>query len=96
MSGHERNRASEAHSLAGDGRGRHLSGHGKKPTERGPLTCWGRQKEKFVRRQKETNRASDIGTHKLENTEGRPSQYMETMCESGKRVAIEASAWDVG
>ena len=34
----ERNQLSKAHSLSGDGRGRYLSGHGKKLTDRGALT----------------------------------------------------------
>ena len=40
--GAERNQPSEAHSLSGDGRGRDLSGHRKKPTDRGALTIWRR------------------------------------------------------
>ena len=41
----ERYRPREGHSLPGDGRGRDLSGHGKKPTELGALTLWRRQSE---------------------------------------------------
>ena len=56
LSGHKRNRPSEAHSRPGDSRGRDLSGHRKKSTERGALTTWRRQREGLVRRQKETDR----------------------------------------
>ena len=35
----------EAHSLSGDVRGRNLSAHGKKSTDRGALTSWRRQRE---------------------------------------------------
>ena len=41
----ERNQLTEAHSLPGDSRGRDLSGHGKKPTDRGILTNWRWQRE---------------------------------------------------
>ena len=51
----ERNRPSKAHSLAGDSRGRDFSGHGRKLTDRGPLTSWRRQREEFVRTQKATD-----------------------------------------
>src|SRR5438874_1365828 len=36
----ERKRQREGHSLTGDSRGRDLSEHGKKATERGALTFW--------------------------------------------------------
>ena len=36
----ERYRPTDAHSLSGDGRGRHLSGHGQKQTDRRALTSW--------------------------------------------------------
>src|SRR5947208_2050200 len=65
----ERNRPSEVHSRTGDGRGRDLSGHTKKPTERGSLTSWRWQREGLVRTRKETDRASH--THHLEMAEGR-------------------------
>ena len=48
----ERNRPSEGHSHPEDGRRRDLSGHGKKPTKRGALTLWRRQREGLVRTQK--------------------------------------------
>ena len=53
----ESNRSTEAHSHPGDDRGRNLSGHGKKPTDRGALTSlsWRRQREGLVRTQKETD-----------------------------------------
>ena len=63
----KRNRQSEAHSLSGDSRGRGLSGHGKKPTERGTITFWRRQREGLVRTWKETDRARP--THILETAE---------------------------
>ena len=92
----ERNRPTEAHSHAGDGRGRDLSGHGKKPTDRGALTSWRRQREGLVRTRNETDRATGMGTHILENAEGRVSWAVETMCESRKRVVIAIDAWNVG
>ena len=42
----ERNRQTKAHSHPGDGRGMDLSGLGKKPTDRGSLTLWRRQRER--------------------------------------------------
>ena len=60
----ERNRPSKAHSLSGGGRGRDLSGQGKKPTERGTLTLWRWQKVGLVRIWKEIERARR--THFLE------------------------------
>ena len=71
----ERNQPREGHSRTGDGRGRGLSGHGKKPTERGALTLWRRQSESLVGTRKEANRAR--GTHSLETAEGRTCQDME-------------------
>ena len=70
----ERNRPSEAHSQAGDGMGRDLSGHRKKSTERGILTNWRRHREGFVRTRKETDRARRA--HSLE-TAGEPCQDTE-------------------
>ena len=35
-----------------------------------------------------------MGTHILENAEGRVSWYVETMGESRKRVVIETNAWN--
>ena len=63
----ERNRPTEAHSQTGDGKGRDLSGHGKKLTDRGALTNWRRQK-RLVRTRKETGR--ETPTHLLETADG--------------------------
>ena len=71
----ERNRPTEAHSLSGDGRGRDLSGDGKKPAEQGALTSWRRQGEGLVRTRKETNRAKH--THFLERVERGTCQEMK-------------------
>ena len=68
----ERNRPTEAHSHPGDGRRRDLSGHEKKPTDQGALTPW-RQQEGLVRTRKEIDRAAGMGTHILENVDGRAS-----------------------
>ena len=62
------NRPTEAHSLSGDGRGRDLSGHARKPTNRGALTNWRRQREGLVRAHKETDPPRH--THVLETAEG--------------------------
>ena len=62
------NRPTEVHSLSGDGRWRGLSGHTRKPTDRGPLTNWRRRREGLVRKRKETDRLRP--THKLETAEG--------------------------
>ena len=64
----ERNRPSEAYSLSGDGRGRDLSGHGRKPTNRGALTLWRRRREGLVKTRKEINRPRH--TYLLEEVEG--------------------------
>jgi hypothetical protein len=48
------NRPTEAHSQTGDGRGRDLSGYTRKPTDRGALTSWRRQREELVRTRKES------------------------------------------
>ena len=69
-----------------------LSGHRKKRTKQCALTPWRQQRERIFRIRKETNRARDMGTHKLENADGGPSQYIETMCGSSKSVVIETSA----
>ena len=63
----QQNRPTETHSPTGD-RGRDLSGHATKPTDRGALTSWGRQREGLVRTHKETNRPRC--THSLETAEG--------------------------
>ena len=52
-----------------------MSGHGKRPTEKGTFTNWRRQREGLVRTQKETVRAG--GTHVLETAEGETCQDME-------------------
>ena len=77
MSEH-RNPASEAHSLPGDGRGRELSGHAKKPTDRGPLTDWRQQKKALLRTRKETGRPRP--THQLETAEAGTCQDTERNC----------------
>ena len=41
----ESNRPTKVHLHPGDSRGRDLSGHGKKPTNRGTLTFWRQQRE---------------------------------------------------
>ena len=74
--GIERNRSREACSHSGDGTGRDTSGHGKKPTDRGALTAWIRQRERLVRRRKEIGRARD--THLLDTAK------VET-CQNTKR-----------
>ena len=71
----ERNRPSKGHSLSGDGRGRDLSGHEKKPTEQGTLTVWRRQRKGLVRTRKENDRARC--THFLETAEAETCQDME-------------------
>ena len=48
----ERNQPTEAHSHSGDGRARYLSGHGKRPTDRGALThCRGRHLSGYGKKQ---------------------------------------------
>ena len=64
----KRNRTREAYSRSGDGRGRDLSGHGKKQTKLGALTFWRWQRVGLVRTRKETHRAGC--THQLEMAEG--------------------------
>ena len=71
----ERNRTSDAHSRTGDGRGRCLSGHRKKPTEPRILTLWRRWMVGLVRIRKETDRARR--THVLERAEGETCQDTE-------------------
>ena len=72
----ERNRPTEAHSLTGDGRERDLSGHRKKPTNRGTLTFWRWRREGPVRTRKETDRPRR--THQLETAEEGTCQDTET------------------
>ena len=57
----------EARSHSGDGRQRDLSGHGKNPTDRGPLTSWRWQTEELVRTPKESDRPRP--THQLETAD---------------------------
>ena len=71
----ERNRPNEVHSLPGDGKGRSLSVHGKKLTERGILTNWKWQREVLVKAQKETDQARR--TYSLETGEGGTCQDTE-------------------
>ena len=71
----ERNRLTEVHSPTGDSRGRDLSGYRKKPTNRGPLTNWRRQREGLIRIRKETDQLRR--THMLETAEGGTCQDME-------------------
>ena len=71
----ESTRPSEAHSQPGDGRGRDLSQHGKKPIHGGALTCCRRQRGALVRTRKETERA--MPTHCLEIVEGETCQDIE-------------------
>ena len=73
----EINQPTEAHSLPGDGRGRDLSGHAKRSTDRDALTSLRRQREGLVRTRKETDRATGMGTHILETAEGGTCQDME-------------------
>ena len=62
------NRPTKAHSQTGDGRGRDLSGHARKPTDRGALTNWRWQRGELVRIRKQTDRQRH--THVLETAEG--------------------------
>ena len=71
----QRNQPTGDHSQTGDGRGTNLSGHEMKPTGRGPLTAWRRQKERLVRTWKWTDRPRR--THKLETAEGGTCQDTE-------------------
>ena len=71
----ERGQLSKAHSRPRDDRARDLSGHGKKPAEKGTFTNWRRQREGLVRTQRETVRAGC--THVLETAEVETSQDME-------------------
>ena len=66
------NRQTKAHSLPGDGRGRDLSGHAWKPTDRGAPTFWRQQRDRLVRTCMETDRPRR--THFLETVEGRSCQ----------------------
>jgi len=68
-------RLSEVHSLAGDGRGRDLSGHRKNGTKQCALTYWRWQREGVIRTWKECHRARR--THSLVTVEGGTCQDME-------------------
>ena len=81
--GTQENRPTEAHSRPGDGRGSHLSGHARKPTDQGALTSWRRQREALVRTRKETDRLRR--THHLETAEGGTCQDTERKLPSGGR-----------
>ena len=71
----ERRQPSKGHLHTRDHRGRDLSGHRKKATKQGALTCWRPQREGLVRIQKESNQ--ERGTHCLETTEGGTCQDTE-------------------
>ena len=71
----ERDQLRKAHSPTGGGKGRDLSGHRKKPSERGALTSWRQQRERLVRIWKEADQARH--THSLETAEGGTCQNME-------------------
>ena len=70
-----RDRPTEPHSRAGDGRGSDLSGHRKKSTDRAALTIWRRHRERLVRTPKEIDRPRR--THELETGEGATCQDTE-------------------
>ena len=74
----ERNWPAKAHSHTGDGRGRDLSGHGKKLTGQGTLTFWRQQREGLVRTQKEPNRPRCTHVLGLETAEGLVRTWKET------------------
>ena len=71
----ERNRPSKGPSLSGDGRGRVLSGYGKKSMVREALTPWRWRRMGLVRTWKGTGRAR--GTHDLDMIKGGSSQATE-------------------
>ena len=54
-----------------------------------------RRQRGLVRILKETDRVRVVGTHILEDAKGSVRQFMETMCESSKRVAIDPSGRDM-
>ena len=58
----------ETHSPTGNGRWGDLSGHRKKLTDKGALTNWEWQRERHVRKRKQTDRRRH--THNLETAEG--------------------------
>ena len=71
----ERTRPTDAHSHPGDGTGRDLSGHGKRPADRRALTNCRWDREGLVRTWKETDRLTR--THFLETASGGICQDME-------------------
>ena len=71
----ERSQPSKGNPLPGNGRGRDLSGHRRKLTERGALTSWGRRRKGLVRTPKETDQEKD--THSLGTIEGGTYQDVE-------------------
>ena len=94
----ERNRPSDEHSLSRDSRGKDLSRHGKKPTERGKekkatekraLTSWRRQREGFVRTRKETDRMTR--THFLEMAEGGTCQDTKETDQTTRAHSLETA-----
>ena len=68
------------HSLQ-DCKGRDKSGHGKNPTDRGPLTSWRPQREGQVRTRKEFDRPRP--THRLETAQGGTSQDTKNPTDRG-------------
>ena len=92
--GRTRKRLSEVHSRPGNGRRMDLSGHGKKPPDRGALTSWGRQRA-TCQDTEETHRARSFGTHKLKIADGWPGQC-DTIRESNKRVIMGTTTLNVG
>ena len=53
-------RPSEEYSLPGHGRGRELSGHGQKQTERGALTAWRQQREDLSGHKKKSTKRGEL------------------------------------
>ena len=68
-------RPTEAHSQAGDSRQSDLSGHRNNLTNRGPLTSWRRQTERFVRTPKQSDQPRP--THQLETADRATCQDTE-------------------
>ena len=75
----------EGYSLSGDSRRRNLSGHRKKPTDRGTLTSWGRQREVLVRTREEAGQPRH--THKLETAGGTWSGHRKKPTDRGTRTS---------
>ena len=74
-SGHAKKPTERGHSHPGDSIGRDKSGHGKNSTERGALTNWRPNRDRQVRRWKESDRAR--ATHILETASEGTSQDTE-------------------